>query len=145
MISDEQLRRKIKSYHRRKSKNHVRYYANGFGKDHIIWRSLCALYTQERIEKDQKRYLTVNDMIWLIAMKQFVVESGKDTFFMRDIRRFIDFHFKQRRSALNAVNVSNKLLKAGYITNAGPTKMWGYMLTMKARAFYRDLEDLISI
>lgn len=145
MISDDKMRGKIKTFHRRRSKENVRYYANSYAKDHIIWRSLCALYVQERIEKDNKRYLTFQKMIWLLAMKQYVVESGKDKFWMGEIKRYLNFHFKQKKSQRYAVSVTKSLLKAGYIMETGLHKTEGYMLTMKARAFYRDLDELFQI
>lgn len=145
MITDDAMRRKIKSFHRRKSKDNVRYFANSYGKDHIIWRALCAFYTAERIEKDNKRFIRVTHMIWLLAMKQYVVDSGNDWFYMKDIKLYINFHFKQRKSAQLSVLVSKALLRAGYIVYNGVHKRDGFMLTMKARAFYRDLDELFQI
>lgn len=146
MITDKEMAAKIKRHHLRKSLTAQRYYVNQLGRDHIVWRALCALHTQERIEKDQKRYLTVQDMIWLIAMKQYVAESGSDKFYMRDIKRFINFNFKAGKSALSSVNRGKNLLRAGYVRLESELRpQGGYILTMKARAFYRDLGDLFSI
>jgi hypothetical protein len=144
MITDDQMRKKIKRHHKRKSRNKVRYYANSFGKDLIIWRSLCALHVQERTEKDMHRYITIRDMIWLIAMKQFIVEHGADSFYMKDIRRFMNYNFKQNKSALTSQIVLKTLLRSGHVMREG---LGGnkIVLTMKARAFYRDLDDLFSI
>jgi hypothetical protein len=144
MITDEQLRKKIKRHHKRKSRNAVRYFANSFGKDMIIWKSLCALHVQERTEKDMKRYINIRDMIWLIAIKQFLVEHGADSFYMREIRRFMNYNFKQNKSALTSQMVLKTLLKSGHVMREGlaGNKL---VLTMKARAFYRDLDDLLSI
>lgn len=144
MITDEKMRSRIKRFWKRKSQNHLRYYANSFGKDYLIWKSLCALYTQERIEKNNKRYLRIQDFIWLIAMKQYMVESGADKFFMKDIRLFMNYNFKTQKSAMTSVNVGKKLMKAGYLAPLEGHKR-GYILTMKARAFYTDLSDLFSI
>lgn len=144
MISDEKMRKKIKRHYKRKTRNHVRYYANGFGKDFIIWRSLCAFYIQERVEKENHRYLGVRDMIWLLAMKQYLVETGADSFYITDIKRFLNYNFKQNKSGRTAMVVFDNLLKSGFIIKEG---LGGrkIVLTMKARAFYRDLEDLLSI
>lgn len=84
-------------------------------------------------------------MIWLLAIKQYLVESGQDKFHMREIKRFLNFHFKQNKSSLSAIVVRNNLVRGGYIVREGITKMSKYMLTMKARAFYVDLYELLSI
>lgn len=146
MIEESIFRKKIKRQRRRSSRQRLAYYVNSFGTDHIIWRSLCALYTQLRIEKDQKRYLSLTDMIWLLAMKQFCVESGQDKFHMREVRRYMNFHFKTNRSAETSATISKRLIKSGYITLDGlPSTRTKYILTMKARAFYQDLYELFSI
>lgn len=147
MIADEELRTRLKKHSRRKSKSAQRYYANQFGKDFIIWRSLTALYTQVRIEKENRRYLKLSEMIWLLAMKQFCIESGKDRFLMGNVRRFMNYNFKQTKSIRFSVKVVDSLLRGGYIVRDNPNSTTAkyYALTMKARGFYRDLDDLFSI
>jgi hypothetical protein len=146
MITDEAMRHKIKRFHQRKSKNLQRFYANQYGKDLIIWRSLCAMHTQERIEKDQKRFLTTFNMTWLLAMKMYCIEKGVDSFFMRDIKSYMNYNFKQIKSSRNAVETGKKLKKAGYIMAENPMQQRGRLvLTMKARVFYQDLAELFSI
>lgn len=146
MITEDVFRHKIKRQRRRSSKQRLAYFVNSYGTDHIVWRSLCALYTQVRIEKDQKRYLTFVDMVWLLAMKQYCVESGQDKFYMREIRRFLNFNFKSNRSGETSMVIANRLIDAGYLVRDGiPGLKTKYILTMKARAFYQDLYELFSI
>jgi hypothetical protein len=148
MITDEDLRKRIKKHHARKSKSMARYYANSFGeKDLIIWRSLCALYIQERIAKDQKRYLGIQHMIWLLAMKQYVVTTGEDDFWVNDVRKFINNGFKQNKSLTTARKITDDLIRAGYLQKVNPDVQYRtpLCLTMKARAFYIDLADLFTI
>lgn len=145
MIKDELVRKKVKSFHRRRSKQNIKYYVNSYGKDLIIWRCLCAFYTAERIEKENKRYLRVSHMIWLLAIKQYCIEAETDVFFMRDIKNYINRCFRQNKSAQLSVVVSKALLRGGYIIQDGLSNRTGFMLTMKARAFYRDLDELFQI
>lgn len=146
MITTEQMRDKIRRHRKRKSREEVSYRANSYGADRIIWMSLCAIYTQLRVEKDNKRYLTYVDMLWLLSIKQYLVESGNDKFHMREIKRFLNYSLKKNISGETMVKVAKKLQAAGYLVREGvnqQTSKW--MITMKARAFYEDLYELLSI
>lgn len=149
MIEESVFSHKVKRHRRRWSRQRMAYHASSFGMDHIIWRSLCAMYTQVRIEKDQLRYLTFRDMTWLLAMKQFCVDSGQDAFHMREIRRYINFNFKSNVSAKTSMYAYKKLTKAGYLALDGfegtVKRKSKIVLTMKARAFYQDLYKMFSI
>lgn len=145
MISDKDLEEKIKRHHRRKSKNLMRYFANQFSVDHIIWRSLCAMQVQRRIEKDQHRFLQFDDFVWLLAIKQYVIETGKDKFFRKTVRNFINFNFKQSKSSLTAIRRFERLEKSGFLYRDTVNGSKKYMMTMKSRAFFRDLNDLFKI
>lgn len=146
MISDEQVKKRIKRHHRRKSLEKMRYIANSYSKDYLLWVCLCALNVQSVIERDRQRQLTVTHMIILIAMKQYMVESGKDYFTKTTLRAFMRDNFKRIGSHRNAINYFYNLLKANYISIIHKEGVYGrkYCLTMKARAFFRDLNELIS-
>jgi hypothetical protein len=121
-------------------------WTQGHSKEWVIWRALCALRTQTRIEKDNKRYLKFSDMVWVIAMKSFQVEHGKDSFLMRDIKNYINYNFKLQTAARTAGNVRKRLEQAGYIRLENPQHpRSGYVLTTKARAFFIDLTELFTL
>jgi hypothetical protein len=141
MIPNDQLMNRIKRFHKRKSKDLQRMWTQGHSKEWVIWRALCALRTQTRIEKDNKRYLKFSDMVWVIAMKSF-----QDSFLMRDIKNYINYNFKLQTAARTAGNVRKRLEQAGYIRLENPQHpRSGYVLTTKARAFFIDLTELFTL
>lgn len=128
---------------RRKSGRRANYLARSFGGEAYVLRAFAVFHrVLQTTKQGSNSGLTFRALLFLMIAKAWLVSAGKDSFAPHTVGKFSNRLLAANYSVRNPVVLSLELERLFFL-NPLPTPIGGrtkYVLSMKARAFFRDLD-----
>jgi len=141
--NDPDLKQRIARHQRRKKARKANYYGRSFSGEFYILKAMAVLHRQLLIERTANKGLSFRNLLFLLLAKQYMTSYTLDSFYASAIGNYTNAilgkHYSFRTSLCHAL----VLERLGYInplTNDTKVHHTPYVLSMKSRALFRDLE-----
>jgi len=125
---------------RNKSRNNAIYKARQFESEFLLFTYYSAfIQTVNEYRKDNLN-LSFRHFLTLLSIKYYLVDTCQDHFQMIDIKKFINRSFTN----ILSIKATQLLLSDLYTYGFLGDNPLGYVLTMKARAFFRSFDSKVK-
>jgi hypothetical protein len=130
--------------HKRRTKGRqLDYFARSYSGEYYILRALAVLHQILRIERDINKGFDFRALLFLLTAKQYLTTSGKDHFTARQIHKYSNAIFHTRytlRASYSYTVLCEGMFFLNPLRTDEPTARRRYVLSMKARTLFRDIE-----
>jgi hypothetical protein len=140
---DPDYKERVAKHLRRKSGLHANYFARSFSGEQYILRAFPVFHRALAVEKGSGGLgLTFRALLFLTIAKYFLTSSGRDYFYAGEVGRFSNLLLWKQYSIRNCMVHCLLLQRLGYINALGLESVHRtkFVLTMKARAFFQELD-----
>jgi hypothetical protein len=140
---DPKYKQRVARHLRRKSGRRADYFAKSFSGEQFILRAFTVFHRAMAVERANCGLgLTFRSLLFLLIAKYYLTSSGKDYFIAGQVGSFSNTLLWKQYSIRNAIVHCILLQKLNYINavNIEKTHRTKYVLSMKARGFFRDLD-----
>jgi hypothetical protein len=134
---------RILRHKRRGKERKLDYIARSLSGEYFILRAMMVMHKALRIERDVNKGMSFRAMMFLLMAKQYLTITGKSWFTAHEINRYsrhiLDTNYSFRSSLSYAI-LCEGLFYLNPLAN-DKTSRRRYVLSMKARALFRELEQ----
>jgi hypothetical protein len=142
--NDADYRKRISRHLKRKSAKRADYFARSFSGEQYTLRAFTVFHRAVALARETSGLaLTFRTLLFLLIAKYYLTHSGKDYFFAGQVGQFSNSLLWKQYSIRNASVLCNTLQRLNYLntTNTKNGERIKYVLSMKARSFFRDLDQ----
>lgn len=137
----------VHRYARRKAGKRKNYFARSYGVEYGILMGWAAFHKVLQVERKNNKGITRAHLIALLICKAYLVSSGRDYLFARSLQTYTSTLLWRDYSIQSSSSICRDLEAAHYLNPLPIDKrhQTKYVLSMKARAFFRDLDEAYKL